>query len=161
MNLGLCYLALLLFLKSFYPPCVLGKEVPSQVVTANTLTNYARDTNESSYVAIIQAPLAPLGAVYYHVKPVPLADPLAVSEEITRHDLTRDQAADIVLENELVTLTFSGSTGLLFSWFSKVSSTRILVSRLQHSMKTLLCSFFCVVWFSYLVLVLCVLFSLL
>ena len=100
----------------------LNNEIPSQVLPIReTITNYARNTNEASFVVMFEASLPAMGVVVYNIK--------VSAAESAAQVLAPQRGADVVIENEFVSLTFSGVTGRLASWINKDTNTRVNVSQ--------------------------------
>jgi alpha-mannosidase len=102
-----------------------GAPVPAQVLPAGeTVNNYARNTKEATHVAVFKAELPPLGFATYTLTHDAKA---AVAERQLGN--TVDLGAGVVLENALVSLSFSNDTGALESWTNKATGTKIDLSQ--------------------------------
>jgi hypothetical protein len=89
------------------------------IPSAESVSNYARNTNESELTAVFQVSVPPLGSAVYSLSAAGTA--AGVKAEV--------RAEDFVVENEFVSLLFSGATGRLASWTNKKTSTRIAVDQ--------------------------------
>ena len=97
-----------------------GTAVPVQINPATeTLSNYQRDTKETMLEATFQATLPAVGVTMFTITQTAAAHDNTESHQMLVPD------ADITIENELISLTFSGISGLLQSMSNKLTGTKI------------------------------------
>jgi alpha-mannosidase len=95
-----------------------GAAVPVQVLPAGeSVSNYARNTKEAKYVAVFKAALPPAGFALYSLTQQGAND--------TEVQLESAVDQEVTMENSLVSLTFSNTTGALASMTNRVTGTTI------------------------------------
>jgi alpha-mannosidase len=99
-----------------------GQQVTVQVMAADeTLNNYARNTREANYTASFLAEIPAVGFSTYRIA--------ATAEAAKYVERVTSPMGDVVLENEHLVLTFSGTTGHLSSMKNKASGMAMAIDQ--------------------------------
>ena len=100
-----------------------GAAIPVQINPAReTLSNYQRDTKEAMLEASFQVTLPAVGVATFTITQTATG---SSSQSDTHHLAGSHVSSDITIENELISLTFSGISGLLQSMSNKRTGTTI------------------------------------
>lgn len=109
-----------------------GTSVPVQVYKApETITNYNRSTREAAFVATFRAKLPPVGFAAFTVTQDTQASASLPIVPFVEEEASADYppGKDVVIENDLMSLTFAGATGRLSRMQNKKTGTDIDVEQ--------------------------------
>jgi len=99
-----------------------GATVPFSVIPVlETVTNYRRHTNEAKYQALVSLSMPAVG-------PTPLLISPASADASGK--TIRNPTGDVVLENELIAMHFSGATGRLATFVNKETGIKLPVDQI-------------------------------
>ena len=99
-----------------------GQTIAVQIDLADeTLTNYKRNTAEAKFVATFEASLLAAGFAVFTIS-LPAKNQVETECVVSASDVS---AAEVVIENEFLSLSFSGSTSLMQAMSNKHTRTKI------------------------------------